>query len=227
MPSPHSQFYDLSHVITDGLITYKGLPAPVICDYWSREASSANYDDGSSFHIAKIELVSNTGTYLDCPFHRYEDGDDLSRLELEKLADLDTIIIEADYKKFGMQVDTSFFENKDLKGKAVLINTNWSRHWNTETYYSQHPYITEDAALLLKENGAILVGMDTYNVDNTSLSRRPVHSILLGADILIVEHLCNLETLPRNKQLAFTAVPPKISGVGTFAVRAFAKEITR
>ncbi len=209
---------DLSHTVEDGLVTYKGLPAPIICDYLSRENSKAHYDEGTTFQIGTIEMCSNTGTYLDSPFHRYEDGKDLSELPLEWLANLEGI-------KFILpqgeaSVGASLFGNVDLKGKAVLIETGWSKHWNTEQYYEGHPFLTEDTALFLKEQGVILVGIDSYNIDDVRGGTRPVHSTLLGADILIVEHMCNLESVPMD-QFKFYAVPVKVKGFGTFPIRAF------
>ena len=212
-------FIDLSHTIEDGMITYKGLPAPVICDYLSRENSRKFYEPGTEFQIGKIEMVANTGTYLDCPFHRYRDGIDLSEVALKQCANLVGVVIDADHRMLKA-IGPALFKNKDLKGKAVLVRTNWSEHWRTDTYFENHPYLTEDAALYLKEQGATLVGIDSHNIDDTSGRKRPVHSVLLEAGILIVEHLCNLEQLPTEPFL-FNAVPPKFKGVGTFPVRAY------
>ena len=211
---------DLSHTVENGLITYKGLPAPIICDYLSRENSKQHYADGTSFQIGKIEMCSNTGTYLDAPFHRYENGKDLSQLSLESLASLDAIRVSIPETRLAVDVDV--FEGLELAGKAVLVATNWSRHWNTELYYEAHPFLTEQAALYLKEQGAALVGIDSHNIDDTTGNARPVHSTLLGADILIVEHMCNLNALP-NDGFKFYALPVKMKGVGTFPVRAFAE----
>jgi len=214
---------DLSHTIEDGLITYKGLPAPIICDYLSREASQTYYEEGTTFQIGKIEMVSNTGTYIDCPFHRYEDGKDLHDTEIERFVDLETIVIRADHKKHGPVLDLELFYEQDLRGKAVLINTNWDRHWNTDTYYADHPYLTQAAAEYLKQQGAKLVGIDSYNVDDTHHNSRPVHSILLREEILIVEHLTRLDLIPEDGSITFSAIPPRIKGMGTFPVRAYCK----
>jgi arylformamidase len=218
-----SKLIDLSHTIEDGLLTYKGLPAPIICDYLSREASKKVYAEGTTFQIGMIEMCSNTGTYLDAPFHRYENGKDLSELNLESVASLAAVkvIIPEDITA----INEEYFCDINVLGKAVLIQTGWSRHWNTEQYYENHPYLTEDAAQFLKNNGAKLVGIDTYNIDDISGKERPVHSVLLGSDILIVEHMCNLKSVPMSG-FKFYAVPVKIKGFGTFPVRAFA-EITR
>jgi kynurenine formamidase len=215
------KFIDLSHTVFDGLITYKGLPAPVICDFLSRENSKSFYEEGTSFQIGRIDMVANTGTYLDCPFHRYADGHDLSEIQLYQVADLPALVIRAiNYKAIGPEL----FYSYDVQGKAILVNTGWSSHWNTESYFSGHPFLTEGAANYLKENGAVLVGIDSHNIDDTSGNQRPVHSILLGAEILIVEHMTNLDQLPEDGFL-FSAVPPKILGMGTFPVRAFGKII--
>ena len=211
---------DLSHTVEDGLVTYKGLPAPIICDYLSREQSKGIYAEGTTFQIGKIEMCSNTGTYLDSPFHRYENGKDLSELPLESVASLDAIKITV--PEAVTIIDREYLKKTNVSGKAVLIQTNWSRHWNTDQYYEGHPYLTEDAAQYLKENGALLVGIDTYNIDDVSGNERPVHSVLLGSDILIVEHMSNLELIPSDN-FKFYAVPVKIKGFGTFPVRAFAE----
>jgi arylformamidase len=219
--SSRSSFVDLSHTIEDGLITYKGLPAPIICDYLSREKSREIYETGTEFQIGKIEMVSNTGTYIDCPFHRYEHGKDLSQVDIESLADMDGIVIRADYRK-TRAINATFFKEKEIRGRAVLVHTGWDVHWNTDEYFQNHPFLTEDAALYLQKCGVKLVGIDSMNIDNTQGKSRPVHSSLLASDILIVEHLCNLGNLP-DEGFTFSALPPKFKGIGTFPVRAMAK----
>lgn len=214
------QFVDLSHTVEHGLVTYRGLPAPVICDYLSREDSRKHYAAGTEFHIGKIEMVANTGTYLDSPFHRYEGGRDLSRLELASLADLDGVVVNAAGAP-GRALSRAAFGDTDVKGKAVLVRTGWDVHWGTDGYFEGHPFLTEDAARFLADAGAVLVGIDSYNIDDTADGRRPVHSILLGADIPVVEHMCGLGRLPRDG-FKFFAVPVKVKGFGTFPVRAFA-----
>jgi arylformamidase len=208
---------DLSHVIEHGMITYQGLPGPHICDYWTREGSAAHYDDGSSFQIGRIDMVANTGTYLDAPFHRYADGADLAALDLDRLAALPGLKVNA----AGPAVDAGAFDGLDVAGRAVLVETGWDRHWRTDAYSKGHPFLTGAAARLLVERGARLVGIDSYNIDDTSGRARPVHTILLGAGVPICEHMTNLAALPADG-FAFTAVPPKVAGMGTFPVRAFA-----
>jgi len=212
---------DLSHTIENGLVTYKGLPAPIICDYLSREESKFFYEEGTTFQIGKIEMVSNTGTYVDCPFHRFEHGKDLSEVELEKFAEIEGVVIRVPFAE-KLAVTPDELKGFDVAGKAVLIHTGWDKHWNTDAYYNGHPYLTKEAAEYLKEAGAKLVGIDSHNIDNTEGRTRPVHTTLLGADILIVEHLCNLGALPK-AGFKFSAVPPKFKGVGTFPVRAMAR----
>lgn len=209
---------DLSHVIEGGMTTYKGLPGPHICDYWTREESAAHYDDGATFQIGRIDMVANTGTYLDAPFHRFADGPDLTGLELEQIAALPGLVVRGK----GPAIGADLFEAFDVAGKAVLIDTGWDRHWRTEAYQSGHPHLTEAAARLLAARGAKLVGIDSHNIDDTGARARPVHTILLGAGVLICEHMTNLAALPE-AGFAFTAVPPKIAGMGTFPVRAFAR----
>ena len=215
-----TRLVDLSHAIEDGMTTYKGLPGPHICDYWTREASAALYDDGSTFQIGRIDMVANTGTYLDAPFHRYADGDDLAALALERLAGLPGLVVRRPFEG-GAAVDADEFGGLDVEGKAVLVHTGWDRHWRTDAYQSDHPFLTEAAARRLAEGGARLVGIDSHNIDDTSTRRRPVHTVLLGAGVLVCEHMTRLEALPETGFLFF-AVPPKVAGMGTFPVRAFA-----
>jgi len=214
------RFVDLSHTVEHGLVTYKGLPAPVISDHLSREASRSLYAPGTEFHIGRIEMVANTGTYLDSPFHRYEGGDDLSQLPLSSLADLDGVVVSA-AAGTARAIGPAAFGGLDVRGRAVLVHTGWDAHWKTDAYFDGHPFLTGDAAALLAEGGAALIGIDSYNVDDTADGQRPAHSILLGAGIPIVEHLCNLGRLPR-EGFRFFAVPVKVRGFGTFPVRAFA-----
>jgi len=213
------QLIDLSHTVEHGLITYQGLPAPIICDYWSREQSRQYYAEGVEFHIGKIEMVANTGTYLDSPFHRYAEGKDLSELPLESLAELDGILIHA----VGMRaIGMDAIHDVVVKNHAVLFRTDWWRHWQTEEYWSgNHPFLTAEAAQYLADEGATLVGIDSYNIDDTTDWTRPAHTILLGAEIPIVEHLCHLDQLP-DAGFRFSAVPVKVKGFGTFPVRAYA-----
>lgn len=212
---------DLSHTIDNGLITYKGLPAPIICDYLSREDSKQNYEAGTQFQIGKIEMVTNTGTYIDCPFHRFDDGKDLSQVGLERFVDLDALVVHIPFIE-TIEITEDFFKGLDLSNKAVLIHTGWDVFWNTDAYFENNPYVTKGAAEYLKEAGVTLVGIDSHNIDDTRGNKRPVHTTLLGAEILIVEHLCQLNLLP-NIPFKFSAVPPKFRGVGTFPVRAYAK----
>lgn len=214
-------YVDLSHVIEDGLITYKGLPPPIICDYLSREDSRVHYEPGTEFQIGRIEMVANTGTYVDCPFHRYPDGRDTADMPLERFVDLPAVVIRVDHRQ-RLAADVEDFRGKVSAGQAVLVNTGWAAHWNTPAYYETHPFLTAAAAEYLAEQRVGLVGIDSHNIDDTRTRVRPVHSTLLRHEILIAEHLCNLETLPETG-FTFSAVPPKFRGVGTFPVRAFAR----
>jgi kynurenine formamidase len=211
---------DLSHVIEAGMITYKGLPAPLVCDHLSREASRKLYDAGTEFQMDRIEMVGNTGTYLDTPFHRYADGYDLSALSLETVSDCPGVVIGVT-GAVDRGIDWTMLAAVDVRGKAVLIHTGWDVHWRTDRYFEGHPHLTERAATHLRDHGARLVGIDSFNIDDTSGGARPVHSVLLGAGIPIVEHMTNLQELPSDG-FRFWAVPPKFSKVGTFPVRAHA-----
>lgn len=215
------KFIDLSHVIEEGVVTYKGLPAPIICDFWTREESKQWYEEGTSFQMGKIEMVSNTGTYLDTPFHRYEDGKDLSEILIEQTAMLDAVMVSVPFEEH-LSIDKSFLEGLDLTGKAVLVHTGWDKKWKTDEYYAGNPFLTADAAEYLVIQGVKLVGIDSHNIDDVAGKSRPVHTILLKNEILIVEHLCNLNEIPVNTPFKFSATPPKVKGMGTFPVRAYA-----
>ena len=209
---------ELNHVIEDGMVTYKGLPAPIICDFLSRHASRGNYDGGAEFQIGRIDMVSNTGTYLDTPFHRYADGDDLAAMSLDRVTALSGHVVRA---ATDGAIDVELFAGLTVRGMAVLVHTGWDRHWRTDAYFEGHPYLTAAAAELLRDAGAALVGIDSHNIDDTAGRTRPVHTILLGAGIPIVEHMTGLEQLPESG-FHFHAAPPRVKGMGTFPVRAHA-----
>jgi kynurenine formamidase len=211
---------DLSHVIIEGMVTYKGLPGPHICDFIAREQSAANYDDGSTFQIGRIDMVANTGTYVDVPSHRFADGDDLSEVAIEAFADLPAIVVRQPFES-GLGVDVGAFDGVEVGGRAVLVATGWDRHWGSDAYYHDHSFLTAAAAEHLVAQGATLVGIDSHNIDDTRVRTRPVHTALLGAGIVICEHMTNLGVLP-DSGFRFNAAPPKVKGMGTFPVRAYA-----
>ena len=219
-PMEEKRIVDLSHVIEEGMTTYKGLPGPHICDFWEREGTAANYDDGSTFQIGRIDMVANTGTYLDSPFHRFADGKDLAGLRLESLANMPGVVVRKPFDQ-DLAIDVAAFEAFEVNGRAVLVHTGWDRHWRTDSYFGDHPYLTAAAADWLAEHGAALVGIDSCNIDNMHVRARPVHSTLLAAGIPICEHMTALGSLP-DEGFRFSAVPPKVKGMGTFPVRAYA-----
>jgi len=210
---------DLSHAIEHGMITYAGLPAPAISDFLTREASRSHYAAGTEFQIGRIDMVANTGTYLDTPFHRFADGSDVAMIPIDAVAGLPAVLLRVKARA----IDAAAVASHDLRGKALLIHTGWSRHWRTEAYFSnEHPFVTREAAEKLARSGVRVVGIDASNIDDTSDLTRPAHTILLGASIYVVEHLTNLESLPDLGPIRFFAVPPKVRGLGSFPVRAFA-----
>jgi len=215
-----TRFVDLSHAIHDGLVTYPGLPTPKIGEYLDRASSRDIYATGTEFSIGRIEMVANTGTYLDAPFHRYADGRDLAELPLETLADLPGVVVRAPRGVRAM--GSELFAGKELAGRAVLIDTGWARHFGTPAYGTGHPFLTLAAAELLVARGVVLVGIDSLNIDDTAGGERPVHSLLLERDVRIVEHLVNLERVPA-EGFRFFAVPVKVRDLGSFPVRAFAR----
>lgn len=214
---------DLSHTIRAGLVTYPGLPAPTISDHLTREASRDVYAAGTEFAIGAITMVGNTGTYIDSPFHRYENGADLAGLDLNTLVDLPTIVVHR--REVAARAVVADELPDDIEaGSAVLIDTGWDRHFGTEAYGDDAPFPSEAATELLVSRGVALVGIDSVNIDDASpaaAGRRPIHTALLGNGIHVVEHLTNLAALPA-RGARFTAVPPRVEGFGTFPVRAYA-----
>jgi len=210
---------DLSHPIEAGMITYPGLPGPVLSDHLSREDSRKNYAPGTSFQIGRLEMVANTGTYVDSPFHRFEGKTDVGSLPLNRLAEVPGILVNAEGR--GRALDADLFAPVALEGRAVLVRTGWDAHFRTPRYFEGHPYLTRAAAQALVDAGAAVVGIDSLNIDDTKDLQRPVHTLLLGAGIPIVEHLANLGSLPA-EGFRFTAVPAPVRGMGSFPVRAYA-----
>ena len=215
------RFIDLSHTIEDGMVTYRGFPAPLVCDHLSHAASRANYAPGTEFQIGRVEMVGNTGTYIDSPYHRFPDGDDVAGFALDSIASLDAVVVRVNGAR-DRAIPRRAFGSLAVRGKAVLVHTGWDRHWRTDQYFEGHPFLAADAAMYLRDAGATLVGIDSLNIDDTADPTRPVHTTLLGAGIPIVEHLCELDAVP-SSGFRFSAVPPKVRGIGTFPVRAFAQ----
>jgi len=214
------ELIELSHAIRDGLVTYPGLPAPVITDHLSFADSHSVYAPGTEFQIGRITMVANTGTYVDTPAHRYPHGRDLSKVELGHLVDLAGVVVDV---RGGREraIGPEVFLPYDVTGRAVLVLTGWARHFGTPAYLSGHPFLTGAAAAALARAGAALVGIDSLNIDDISGGERPAHSTLLAAGIPICEHLTGLEQLP-TMGFRFSAAPPRIEGMGTFPVRAWA-----
>jgi kynurenine formamidase len=211
---------DLSHPISEGMETYPGLPGPELGDHLSREASTAHYGPGVTFHIGRVSMVGNTGTYLDSPFHRYADGVDLATLPLERVADVDGVVVRADGRD-RRAIGPGVLEGHDVAGRAVLVHTGWDRHWRTAAYGIGYPYLTGAAAAWLVDRGAALVGIDSVNIDDNDDPARPAHSGLLAAGIPIVEHLCHLDRLPPSG-FRFHAAPPAVERFSCWPVRAYA-----
>ena len=234
MTATARRIIDLSHPISDGLVTYPGIPAPVIGTHLSFDESASHYAAGTEFSIGTISMAANTGTYLDTPAHRYRGGDDLAAVPLERMVDLDTVVARVVARvvaedaptepAIGHPIDEKQLQlalgGMDLTGRAVLVHTGHARHWGTPAYFTAHPYLTDDAAEFLVSAGPALVGIDSLNIDSTHTGRRPAHTWLLAAGIPIVEHLTALDLLP-DSGFRFSAAPPAVHGMGTFTVRAY------
>ena len=210
---------ELSHQIRHGMITYPGLPGPELSDYLPREASPARYGPGTEFHIGRISMVANTGTYLDSPFHRFADATDVAGLPRHSVADLDGVVVRIDAGRRA--IDRDSLATYDVAGRALLVHTGWDRYWGTDRYGTKNPFLTAAAAGWLVEQQAAPVGIDSVNIDDTSGPSRPVRAALLAAGIPIVEHLCGLDQLPAIG-FRFHAAPAPVVGIGTFLVRACA-----
>ncbi len=211
---------ELSHVISDGLVTYPGLPAPRVDEHLTRAASRERYAPGTEFSIGRIAMVGNTGTYLDSPYHRFADGTDLAGLPLERLVDLPGLLVRV-VGRPERTVGPEQLAGRDVRGRAVLIHTGWDRYWATEAYGHGHPFLSAAGAAWLVEQGAALVGIDSLNIDDTDDLARPAHTSLLAAGIPIAEHLTGLEQLPL-ESFRFSAAPPRVAGMATWPVRAYA-----
>jgi len=214
------RFVELSHPIAAGMQTYPGLPGPVISDFVSRATSEARYAPGMTFQIGRVDMVVNTGTYIDAPFHRFEGGADIAALPLERLAGVEGVVIDLS-NRAGRAIDADAFAEGDLRGRAVLVRTDWARHFGTPAYFEGHPFLTGPAAKALVDVGPAVVGIDSMNIDDASDGERPAHTLLLQAGIPILEHLCNLAALPPSG-FRLHAVPAPFRGVGSFPVRAYA-----
>jgi arylformamidase len=215
------ELVDLNHVIEHGMTTYPGLPGPEVGDHLTFDDSHGVYAAGTEFTIGRLSMVTNTGTYLDTPRHRYRDGWDVADLRLDQCVDLPAVVVDVEDGDGAIGPDD--LEGLDVAGAAVLVRTGWDRHWRTEVYGDPaHPFLTAAAANHLVEAGAALVGIDSVNIDDTRAGERPVHTILLGADVPVVEHLTALDRLPA-AGARFSAVPLRITGLGTLPVRAFAR----
>ncbi|WP_194896183.1 cyclase family protein [Catenulispora pinisilvae] len=217
---PGQRVVDLSHVIRHGMVTYPGLPGPEIGEYISREQSRGHYAPGTEFSISRISMLANTGTYVDSPFHRFADGDDIAAMQPSRFADLDAVVVRVGGAA-ERAIERGVFLPYDVAGRAVLIHTGWDRHFGTDRYGEGHPFLTAEAAAWLVGQRAALVGIDSVNVDDAADGARPAHTALLAAGIPIVEHLRGLEQLPPYG-FRFFAVPPAVQGMGSFPVRAYA-----
>ncbi len=214
---------DLSHPIDGSVPMFPGHPGPVIEEYLSRTSAAAHYASGTSFVIHRYSFLGNTGTYLDAPYHRFADGADLASLPLDRTAGLPGIVIDVRPAvaagRFGIGPEA--VPAGDIAGHAVLLLTGWDAFWNTPRYLDRKPYLSAEAAALLRERGAALAGIDTWNIDDVADLARPAHTILLGAGIPIVENLRNLAALPPHG-FRFFAPPLPFRGGSAVPVRAFA-----
>ncbi|MFQ5555844.1 MAG: cyclase family protein [Acidimicrobiia bacterium] len=215
-----SEYIEMSHEIVDGMTTYPGIPAPAISTFLTFDDSQDHYAEGTEFQIGRIDLAANTGTYLDTPAHRHRDGWDLTGLRLDRIANVPGVVARCrdhSQRAIGPEV----LKGLAVGGSAVLFDTGWSEHWGTDAYFRGHPYLDPATVDALVAAAPAIVGIDSLNIDGTDRGTRPAHTLLLKADIPIVEHMTGLDRLP-DTGFRFFAVPPRIAGLATFPVRAFA-----
>jgi kynurenine formamidase len=221
LPAPGGRLVELSHVIRPGMITYPGLPAPVLTPFLTREASRAHYAPGTEFAIDQLTMVGNTGTYLDSPYHRFPGGADLAALPLERTADLPAVLIRVTGSR-SRGIGPGALAAVDVRGQAVLLHTGDDARFGTPEYADGAHFLTRAGAEWLAVQDVALVGIDAINIDDTGDAERPAHTRLLAAGIPVVEHLTGLAQLPVSGA-TFTAVPLRVAGLGTIPVRAFAR----
>ena len=210
---------DLSHEVHAGLFTHPGLPGPVTSAFASREQYRASY--GTEFQVDRVELVGNTGTYLDSPFHRFPDGDDLAALPLESVVDLPVLVVDGPDRAVDERLLAAALDGVEPTGSAVLLRTGGDAAWGREEYAHDAPFLTAGGADWLAARRPALVGIDSVNIDDLADTTRPAHTALLGAGVLVCEHLTGLAALP-TRGARLHAAPVKWRGVGTWPVRAYA-----
>lgn len=211
---------DLSHGITEGMITYPGLPGPELSAFLDRDASAERFGPAIRMHIGRVCMVANTGTYIDVPFHFHEHGDDLAAVGVERVAGLPGVVVTV--PSGGRAITADDLAGVEVTGRAVLLHTGWSRHFGSDAYGVDAPFLAADGVVHLLEHGAALVGIDSVNIDDMGDLARPAHFHLLGAGVPIVEHLTGLDAVA-GRPFRFTAAPPKFTALGTFPVRAYAE----
>jgi kynurenine formamidase len=220
-PAARGALVELGHVIRAGMVTYPGLPGPVITPHLTREASRAHYAPGTEFAIDRLTMIGNTGTYLDAPYHRYPDGADLAAIPLDRTVDLPAVVVRVTGAP-GSGIGTDVLAPLDVRGRAVLLHTGDSARFGTPEYARDAHFLSRDGAAWLAAHDAALVGIDAINIDDPGDGERPAHSLLLAAGIPVVEHLTGLDQVPPDGA-RFTAVPLRVEAFGTIPVRAFAR----
>jgi arylformamidase len=214
-----SRFADLSHPIVAGMTTYPGIPGPALSTFVSRDESAQRLAAGVSFDIQRVDMVANTGTYLDAPFHLHAEGADVAQLPLERIVDVPIVVVRAQGR---IRIEASLLGDPGLLwGTAVLVHTGWSRRWGSDAYLTGSPYLTAGTARALVAANVALVGIDALNIDDIQDRSRPALHILLAAGIPLLEHLTNLDAIP-STGARLTALPAPVRGMGTFPVRAVA-----
>jgi kynurenine formamidase len=218
MATNGARFVDLSHELGPGMPVYPGLPRPQFDAVMDHASSLPHYGGKAEFFLGRLSMPTNLGTYVDSPFHRYREGRDLAQIPIEELVELRTIVVDHDTG----QREVALQPAEDWKGSALLIRTGWDRRWGTDSYWEPGPYLGAAAIESLVAAEVSVVGVDFWNIDNTEDPSRPAHTRLLGAGILIVEHLCNLTELPERGAELYVPVL-RITGGASFPVRAFAR----
>ncbi len=205
---------DLSHPLDENMPVYPGTEQPVFAEGCTLEA------DG--FREKKITFYSHTGTHMDAPSHLLPDGRCLDDFPLGYFTGPACVLNAAGGEGSVITEQTVLSLESTLRqAEYLLVQTGWSRFWNSSGYFGRFPVLTLEAARFIASLGLKGIGFDCISADAMDAPALPNHKILLGAGMVIIENLQGLEQLPRSG-FSFSAFPLPISGADGSPVRAAA-----
>lgn len=168
------------------------------------------------FNLTDLSVCVHYGTHMDAPFHFLADGITIDEIPLDWLYGPATRI---DIRKGAGELitveDFRPYERHLTPGARIILNTGWHARFGQPAFYKDHPDIAHPAGEYLASRQLRLLGMDlpTPNHDYT-----PIHKALMGAGVVLVESLANLDALP--ERFTFCALPLKLAGRDGSPVRA-------